>query len=114
MKTRFTLDLKVFHLMLKELRGVKKEIRALKAALASSAKAAQPVRQVSDKIHSYEVMKMLKITPATLIKYEKQGLIKFHKEGRNKVYSEAEIVAFKKFKRGKKRLSRKFLATKSK
>lgn len=107
MRTRFTLDLKVFSLMLKELRLLRKELRNIKGAAPAAAKPL-PAREVKDKIYSTDVLKKLRITAATLIKYEKMGLIKFHKEGRSKVYSEAEILAFKKLKGGRKRLSKNF------
>ena len=110
MKTRFIVDLKVFSLMLKELRALRREIRALKGGAAATTSKPGPAREVKDKIYSSDVLKMLKITPATLIQYEKRGLIKSHKEGRNKVYSHAEILAFKKLKRGKKRLGKSFTA----
>jgi hypothetical protein len=107
MKTRFTVDFKIFALMLKELRAIRRELRVLKGGTAAAAKPG-PVRELKDKIYSDEVMKLLRITPATLIQYEKRGLIKYHKEGRNKVYSHAEILALKKMKRGKKRLGKNF------
>lgn len=110
MKTRFIVDFKVFSLMLKELRAIRRELRMLKGGTAGSASRQAPAREVKDKIYSSDVLKMLKITPATLIQYEKRGLIRSHKEGRNKVYSNAEILAFKKLKRGKKRLGKSFTA----
>ncbi|MBI3511436.1 MAG: MerR family transcriptional regulator [Bacteroidetes bacterium] len=111
MKTRFTLDFKVFSLMLKELRGIKRELRNLKSSGGGNS-GEQPVRNISDKIHSSEVMRRLKISPATLIKYEKLGLLKFHKEGHVKVYSESEVVAFKKMKGRRKRLGKNFFKKK--
>lgn len=107
MKNRIIIDLKVFNLILKELRGVKREIRALKTNTIATAKASQK-RDIPDKIYSADVMRRLKITPATLIKYEKMGLLKFHKEGRNKVYAESEVMAFKKAKGRRKRLGKTF------
>ena len=106
MKTRFTLDFQVLNLILKELRAIKKELRNGKPG-AASAKPLPP-REIGDKIYSQDVMKLLRISPATLIHYEKRGFLKFHKEGRNKVYSEAEVLAFKKQKRGRKRLGKNF------
>lgn len=96
--------------MLKELRSIRKEIRLLNGNARPAAKPL-PVRQIEDKIYSADVLKKLKISVATLIKYEKMGLIKFHKEGRSKVYSLAEILDFKKKMGGRKRISKDFLAT---
>ncbi|HEU4717588.1 MAG TPA: MerR family transcriptional regulator [Bacteroidia bacterium] len=105
MKTRFTLDFKIFSLILKELRAIKRELKNVKGTPAATP---APKREIKDKIYSQDVLKRLRISPATLIKYEKRGLIKFHKEGRSKVYSEAEILAFRKLKRGRKRLGKNF------
>jgi hypothetical protein len=111
MKSRLVIDLGIFNLMLKELRSLKREIRALKGVTTSVAKAtaAGPRQHLQDKIASAEAMRILKVTPATLIKYEAQGLIKFHKEGRNKIYSKGEILAFKKAKGRRKRISKNLL-----
>lgn len=95
--------------MLKELRGIRKEIQILNGKARPAAKPL-PARKIEDKIYSTDVLKKLKISVATLIKYEKMGLIKFHKEGRSKVYSLAEVLAFKKLKGGRKRLGKNFSA----
>jgi len=99
MKNRIVIDLSVFTLILKELKSIRKELRSAKGL---KDKEAIEKRELSDPIYTPEVLKILKITPTTLINYEKRGLIKYHKEGRSKVYSEAEIQAFKKG-RGKRR-----------
>lgn len=67
-----------------------------------------PAREISDKIFGDDVLKLLRISPATLNNYEKRGYIPFHKEGRKKVYPMTEIQAFKKLKRGKKRFGKNF------
>lgn len=88
---------------------MRKELRTLKGEQEK-----KPVqsRDLNDAIYTPEVLRMLKITPTTLINYEKKGLIKYHKEGRNKVYSRGEIVDFKKLKgRGRKRLSKKLITS---
>jgi hypothetical protein len=116
MKSRIVIDLKVFTLMLKELRSLKREIRALKGVTTTVAKAtaAGPRRDIQDKIGSSEAMRILKVTPATMIKYEKMGLLKFHKEGRNKIYSKGEIMQFRKAKGRRKRISKNLLNEKFK
>ena len=106
MKTRFTLDLKVFSLILKELRSIKREIQVVKKIQPSTPKS--QTREVKDKIYSSDVMRLLKITNATLVKYEKLGFIKFHREGVIKVYSEVEILAFRKLKGRRKRIGKGF------
>lgn len=111
MKTRFTLDLSVFYLMLKELRLIRKELQIMNGSKKAPAKPL-PAREISDKIFSEDVLKLLRITSATLNNYEKKGFIPFHQEGRKKVYSQAEIQAFKKLKRGRKRLGKNFSAVK--
>jgi hypothetical protein len=101
MKNRIIIDLNVFNSILKELKGVRKELKAIKGEKQSKP---VPVRQLDDAINTDEVLRLLKITPATLIRYDKQGLVKFHKEGRNKIYSRGEIMEFKKMKGRRKRL----------
>jgi|GEM_PF-1640112 hypothetical protein len=112
LKKRFVIDFEVFNLMLRELRLIKKELRNLKQGGGSTASAKVPAakREISDKVYTPDVLKKLKITAATLISYEKQGLLTYHKEGRNKVYSEAEVMAFKKLKGRGKRLKKATLA----
>ena len=112
MKTRFTLDFKVFSLMLKELRIIKRELRNLQHVGSSTATA--PAGDSQDKMYSRDVLKALHITTATLIKYEKMGFLKFHREGRNKVYSEAEVLAFRKLKGRRKRISKSYINRKKK
>ena len=107
MKTRFTLDLKVFSLILKELRAIKREIQDSKKT-QSAAQKKPVVRDLKDKVYSKDVMRLLRITNATLVKYEKLGFVKFHREGRTKVYSEAEVLAFKKMKGKRKRIGKGF------
>ncbi len=107
MKNRIVIDLKVFALILKEVRAMKRELHGLRGALTTAQKA-QPAREVKDKIYSSDVMRMLRITSATLGKYEKLGFLKFHKEGHIKVYSEAEVVEFKKMKGKRKRIGKNF------
>lgn len=88
---------------------IRKELQIMNGSKKAPAKP-HPARQISDKIYTDEVLKLLRITPATLNNYEKKGYFPFHKEGRKKVYSLAEIQAFKKLKRGKKRIGKNFNA----
>lgn len=106
MKNRIVIDLSVFSMILKELKSIRKELRAGKGE-----KEKKPVekRNLTDAILTPDVLKILKVTPTTLINYEKKGLIKYHKEGRSKVYSEAEIQAFKKGRGKRKRITRSLL-----
>ncbi|HLG02795.1 MAG TPA: hypothetical protein VI731_04315 [Bacteroidia bacterium] len=106
MKNRIVIDLKVFNLILRELRLIKKDLRS-KGDTASARPA--PPRDLKDKVYSNDVLRILKITPATLIKYEKMGLLRYHKEGRSKVYSENEVREFKKAKGRRKRIGKSFL-----
>ena len=103
MKSRITIDLSIFNSILRELKGVRRELKALKGEPVK-----KPVapRELSDAIYTPDVLKILKVSPATLGSYEKKGLLKFHREGRNKVFSEAEVRAFKKSKGRKKRLTK--------
>jgi len=109
LKKRFVIDFEVFNLMLRELRAIRKELRNLKT-VNNPAKKSEPAREIKDKIYTPDVLKKLKITAVTLGNYEKKGLISSAKEGRNKIYSEAEILAFKKFKGKGKRVSKRILA----
>lgn len=108
MKSRIVIDLAVFNSILRELKAIRKELRVIKGEPER-----KPVakRDLDDPIGTQEVLRVLKITPATLINYEKKGLIKFHKEGRSKVYSRAEVLAFKKSKGRRKRLSKAMLGS---
>ena len=103
MKSRITIDLAIFNSILKELKGVRKELRELKG---EPVKRPLAPRQLKDAIYTNDVLKILKVSPATLGSYEKKGLIKFHREGRSKVFSEAEVLAFKKSRGRKKRLTK--------
>lgn len=108
MKNRIIIDLNVFNSILKELKGMRKELKAIKGEPQK-----KPVakRDLTDAIGTEEVLSLLKITTATLNNYEKKGLLKFHKEGVRKVFSRDEVVAFKKLRGRKKRLSANFLKT---
>ena len=66
-------------------------------------------RDLKDAIYTPDVLRILKVSPATLNGYEKKGLIPFHKEGVQKVYSEAEVRAFKSSKGRRKRLTKNLL-----
>jgi hypothetical protein len=106
MKNRIVIDLQVFNSILRELKGIRKELRQIKG---EPEKKALPKRTLEDAISTSEVLRMLKITPATLNQYEKKGFLKYHKEGRSKIFSQTEVLAFKKVKGRSKRLSKKVL-----
>ena len=106
MKNRIVLDFGVFNSILKELRAVRRELRGMRG---ESEKKPLPKRTLDDPIGTPEVLKMLKITPATLISYEKKGLLQYHKEGQAKIYSRAEVLAFKKSRGRRKRLTKNLL-----
>lgn len=106
MKNRIVLDFSVFNSILRELRAVKREIRALSGA---AEKKPLPKRNLTDAIHTDDVLRILKVSPATLIGYEKKGLIKYHKEGRKKVYSEAEVREFRRRRGRRKRVTKNVL-----
>jgi hypothetical protein len=103
MKNRIVLDFGVFNSILKELKAVRRELRSLKG---EQEKKPLPKRSLSDPIHTPDVLRMLKVSPATLISYEKKGLLKYHKEGQSKVYSKADVVGFKKNRGRRKRLTK--------
>jgi hypothetical protein len=103
MKNRIVLDLSIFNSILRELKAIRKELRVIKG---DTEKKPVPKRILTDGITTKEVLHLLKITPATLISYEKLGLLKYHVEGRNKIYSESEVRNFKKSRGRRKRLSR--------
>ncbi len=109
MKNRIIIDLSIFNSILRELKAVRRELKAIKG---EQEKKPVPARQLSDAVHTSEVLRILKITPATLNAYEKKGLLKYHKEGRNKVFSQAEVLAFKKSRGRRKRLTRNILKEK--
>lgn len=102
MKSRITIDLSVFNTILRELKGIRRELKAVKG---EAIKKPLPQRQLKDAVYTPDVLRILKVSPATLASYEKKGLIKFHKEGRSKVYSEAEIREFRKARGRSKRLT---------
>ena len=107
MKNRIIIDLNVFNSILRELKGVRKELRHLKG---EPEKKIVQKRDLNDAIPTPEVLRILKITPATLNSYEKKGFLTFHKEGIRKIYSQGEVLAFKKSKGRSKRLSKKFIS----
>jgi hypothetical protein len=109
MKNRIVLDFGVFHSILRELKAVKKEIRAMKG---ESEKKALPKRELRDAIHTQDVLRILKISPATLNNYERKGLLKYHKDGQSKIFSHAEVLSFKKSKGRRKRLTRNLIQRK--
>ena len=109
MKSRIVIDLSIFNSILRELKAVRRELKSIKG---EPEKKAVPARQLNDAVHTPEVLRILKITPATLNNYEKKGLLKYHKEGRSKVFSHAEVLAFKKSRGRRKRLTKSVLQEK--
>lgn len=106
MKSKLTIDLSIFNSILRELKSIRKELKSIKGEPER-----KPVakRKLSDPITTADVLRILKITPATLNKYEKLGFIHFHKEGRSKIYSETEVRAFRKAKGRSKRVGKNVL-----
>jgi hypothetical protein len=109
MKNRIVLDFGVFNSILRELKAVRRELRSIKG---ENEKKALPKRVLKDPINTQDVLKMLKVSPATLISYEKKGLLQYHKEGQSKVYSQAEVSEFKRTKGRRKRITKSLLRKK--
>jgi hypothetical protein len=109
MKSRIVIDLGVFNAILRELKAVRRELRSLKG---EQEKKPLPKRALEDAIRTPDVLRMLRITPATLNSYEKKGLLKFHKEGQSKIYSQSEVLAFRKSKGRRKRITKNLLSKK--
>jgi hypothetical protein len=103
MKNRIVIDFSVFHSMLRELKAMRRELKSIKGEPESKP---LPKRKLRDAVSTPEVLHILKVSPMTLMSYEKKGLIKFHKEGRSKVYSETEVRAFRKSRGRAKRLTK--------
>lgn len=101
-----TIDFSVFQSILRELKSIRRE---LQAAAGKPIKKPVAKRDLRDAVFTSDVLRILKVSPATLNGYEKKGLIKFHKEGTKKVYSEAEVRAFKSSKGRRKRLTQNVL-----
>jgi hypothetical protein len=103
MKNRIVLDFGVFNSILRELKAVRKELRVIKG---EPEKKPLPRRNLRDAIGTQDVLRILKVSPATLNNYERKGLLKYHKEGQSKVFSESEVRSFKKNKGRRKRLTK--------
>jgi hypothetical protein len=111
MKNRVTIDFGIFYSILRVVKGIRKDLRTMQTG---EVRKPVPKRKLRDAIYTEDVLRILKISPATLNNYEKKGLLKFHKEERRKVYSEAEVRAFRTSKGRRKRLTKNLIQRKFK
>lgn len=111
MKNKIVLDFAVFNSILREMKSIRRELASMSG---TSQKKPVAKRQLKDAIYTPDALRILKVTPATLIGYEKKGLIRYHKEGQKKVYSESEVREFRRSRGRKKRITKNVLRTRFK
>lgn len=116
-KNRIVIDLSAINVLMAEVNNLKMELKEVKRGLGQvNIRKRRPATTVVSKgqLLSKDVMKMLRVTPATLISYEKAGLIPYIKQGRSKIYTKEDVANFRKLKGTRKRLGKDLLRRKKK